>query len=65
MCERLVRWIDDCVCRHRLEGTPMPPRFVDDVLLLLNLMSQKESFETLYRAMLFHHMLSCRGWRGA
>ena len=65
MCERLVRWIDDCVCRYHREGAPMPPHFVEDVLLLLNLMNQKESFEALYRGMLFRHVLACRGWRGA
>ena len=60
VCERLVRWIDDCVCRHHREGAPMPPHFVEDVLLLLNLMNQKESFEALYRGMLFRHVLAFR-----
>ena len=59
LCERLVQWIDDCVDACHAGGA-LPEHFVEDVLLLVNQMSQKETFEALYRAMLFRHLVACR-----
>lgn len=72
LCERLVQWIDDCVAAHHATAstasstaasttsTALPEHFVEDVLLVVNQMSQKETFEALYRAMLFQHLVTCQ-----
>lgn len=123
LCERLVRWIDECVaachavsgasradyvgsdnsagnvkgdnsvgrvsgdnCVGRVGGdnsavhsnttdiasngssasttnsnsNALPEHFVEDVLLVVNQMTQKETFEALYRAMLFRHLVACQ-----
>ena len=41
-------------------STALPEHFVEDVLLVVNQMSQKETFEALYRAMLFQHLVTCQ-----
>ena len=33
---------------------------MEDVLLVVNQMTQKETFEALYRAMLFRHLVACQ-----
>ena len=38
----------------------LPEHFVEDVLLVVNQMTQKETFEALYRAMLFRHLVACQ-----
>lgn len=38
----------------------LPEHFVEDVLLVVNQMMQKETFEALYRAMLFRHLVACQ-----
>ena len=105
LCERLVRWIDECVAAcHAASGASradyvgsdnsvgrvggdnsavhsnttdiasngssasttnsnsnaLPEHFVEDVLLVVNQMTQKETFEALYRAMLFRHLVACQ-----
>ena len=105
LCERLVRWIDECVAAcHAVSGASradyvgsdnsagnvkgdnsavhsnttdiasngssasttnsnsnaLPEHFVEDVLLVVNQMTQKETFEALYRAMLFRHLVACQ-----
>lgn len=102
LCERLVRWIDECVaachavggdsgvdgasraadvrgaddvsranCVANVKGdnsgnantansSALPEHFVEDVLLVVNQMTQKETFEALYRAMLFRHLVACQ-----
>ena len=114
LCERLVRWIDECVAAcHAVSGASradyvggasradyvgsdnsagrvggdnsavhsnttdiasngssasttnsnsnaLPEHFVEDVLLVVKQMTQKETFEALYRAMLFRHLVACQ-----
>ena len=38
----------------------LPEHFVEDVLLVVNQMTQKETFEALYRAKLFRHLVACQ-----
>ena len=38
----------------------LPEHFVEDVLLVVNQMTQKETFEALFRAMLFRHLVACQ-----
>ena len=58
--EKIVQFIDDTVrAAHASSQTLLPDSFIQEVLLLLNLLSQKDTFESLYRNVLFHHIIDC------
>ena len=58
--ELLTQWIDHCIQQQHLQKMKLPGSFVDDVMFVLKFMSQRDSFEVLYRKMLFSHIIQCR-----
>ena len=57
--EKLVQFVDETVRNYHDNKVPIPENFVDDVMLLLNMLSQKGTFESLYRTMVFSHIIEC------
>lgn len=57
--EKLAQFVDETVRNYHDNKIPIPESFVADVMLLLNMLSQKATFESLYRAILLSHIIEC------